>query len=130
MELSHWTDRWRHRRVASNAPVHEAEPGHRQRLHCGSESIKSRQRHGRWKQGHIERSAGVLFDAASSRKRRVVTRRVSQKGASAGRDMVAGDKTEYHYHAAPALPGIVEQLLDKLRAEMEQDEQVRHTIES
>jgi C-terminal domain 9 of the ABC-three component (ABC-3C) systems len=64
------------------------------------------------------------------RKNRVVTRRVNQKGASASGDIVGGDKIERHYHLAPTPPGIVERLLDKLRAEMEQNEQVRHTIEN
>jgi hypothetical protein len=60
----------------------------------------------------------------------MVTRRVNQKGAQAGGDLVGGHKVEYHYHPAAAPPGIVEQLLNRLRAEMEQNEQVRHTIES
>lgn len=53
---------------------------------------------------------------------------VNQKGASAGGDIVGRDKIEKHYHAGPP-PGIVEQLLAKLQAEIEQNEEVRHIIE-
>ena len=55
---------------------------------------------------------------------------VNQKGASAGGDVVGRDKIERHYHVAPTSLGIVEQLLEKLQAEIEQNEEIRHTIEA
>lgn len=55
---------------------------------------------------------------------------VTQQKATAGGDIVGRDKTETHYHAPVATPGIVEQLLRKLQAEVENNEQVRHTIEA
>ena len=63
-------------------------------------------------------------------KTRMVSHRINQKGASASGDIVGGNKTEKHYHAPPARAGVVEQLLGKLRTEMEQKEKIRHTIES
>lgn len=60
-----------------------------------------------------------------------MTSKVNQKGASANGDIVAGNKTENHYHASSApAANIVEQLLNRLKEEVERNEQVRHTIES
>jgi hypothetical protein len=57
-----------------------------------------------------------------------MTVRIDQGGASAGGDVVAGDKIVYNHR--PATPGIVEQLLNKLRAEMLENAEVQHKIES
>ena len=62
--------------------------------------------------------------------RQLTSVQVDQKGASAHGDIVAGDKVESHYHPAPASVGVVEQLLQKLQAEVATDEKVRHIIES
>lgn len=59
-----------------------------------------------------------------------MTNRVTQQGAAAGGDIVGRDKIETHYHASAAKGGIVEQLLRQLQAEVENNEQVRHTIEA
>lgn len=55
---------------------------------------------------------------------------VNQKGASAQGDIVGGNKTEIHNYASTPSAGIVEQLLSKLQAEVERNEQVRHTVEN
>lgn len=54
---------------------------------------------------------------------------IDQRRASAQGDIVAGDKTEKHYHAPEQSAGIVEQLLKKLKVEIEENEEVKHTIE-
>jgi vacuolar-type H+-ATPase subunit I/STV1 len=54
---------------------------------------------------------------------------VSQQGASAHGDVVGRDKIE-HYHPASASPGVVQQLLEKLQAEIDKNEKVRHTVEA
>jgi hypothetical protein len=59
-----------------------------------------------------------------------VTLQVTQQGASAKGDIVGRDKVETHYHSASPSPGIVEQLLKKLQAEIEKNEKARHTIET
>jgi hypothetical protein len=59
-----------------------------------------------------------------------MTNQVSQQGATAHGDIVGRDKIEAHYHPPAAKPGIVEQLLHKLKAEVANNEQVRHTIEA
>lgn len=56
--------------------------------------------------------------------------RVNQKGASAGRDVVARDKVVYNYTAAAKNASVIEQLLQKLQAEMEENVEVQETIES
>jgi hypothetical protein len=48
--------------------------------------------------------------------------KVDQSGASAQGDIVAGNKTEYHYHPG-AEAGVIEKLLEKLQQEMEQKKQ-------
>ncbi len=54
---------------------------------------------------------------------------VDQSGASAENDIVGGNKTEHnHYNQARKL-GVVEILLVKLEAEIEQNQQARETIE-
>lgn len=54
---------------------------------------------------------------------------VDQRDASADGDIVGRDKIENHFHG-DRRPGIVEQLLTKLQAEIEQNNQIRHTIEA
>jgi hypothetical protein len=54
---------------------------------------------------------------------------VTQKGATASGDIVGRDKIT-HYHSSPAKGGIVEQLLERLQAEVEKNEKVRHTVEA
>lgn len=54
---------------------------------------------------------------------------VDQRDASAGRDIVGRDKTENHFHGYRR-PGVVEQLLTKLQAEIEQNSEIRHTVEA
>ena len=56
--------------------------------------------------------------------------RVDQKGASAEGDIIGGSKTETHIHLSSGKAGKIEQLLKKLEAEVEQNAQVRHTLES
>jgi hypothetical protein len=55
---------------------------------------------------------------------------IIQKGATAGGDIVGGNKVENHFHAPTAPAGIVGQLLAKLQVEIDKDEKVRHTIEA
>ena len=59
-----------------------------------------------------------------------MSQRVDQRGAAAQGDVVARDKIETHYHGSPRTIGIVEQLLDKLKDEMEHNEKVRDTIDT
>ena len=59
-----------------------------------------------------------------------MTLQVTQQGASAKGDIVGRDKVETHYHSAFPSPGIVEQLQQKLQAEIENNEKARHTIEA
>lgn len=60
-----------------------------------------------------------------------MTTRIDQRGASAGEDVVAGNKTVNHlYPPTTRYPGIVEQLLEKLQSEMTKNAEVRHTVES
>ncbi|WP_315766839.1 MULTISPECIES: ABC-three component system protein [unclassified Bradyrhizobium] len=61
-----------------------------------------------------------------------MTVRVRQDGATAQGDIVGRDKNELHHHHYPASasPGIVEQLLFKLQAEIEKNQEVRHTVEA
>jgi hypothetical protein len=60
-----------------------------------------------------------------------MTMSVTQKGAKAAGDIVAGDKTiENHFHAPNGPVGVVGQLLAKLQIEVDNDEKVRHTIEA
>lgn len=56
--------------------------------------------------------------------------RVSQDSAQAGHDIVGRDKIETHIHVPSSGPSVVETLLRKLQAEIEKNEQVRHTIDS
>lgn len=58
--------------------------------------------------------------------------KVNQAGATAGVDVVAGDKIQItHNHAVPAkAASVVEQLLLKLQHEIETSAEVRETIES
>jgi hypothetical protein len=60
--------------------------------------------------------------------------RVDQPGATAGGDYVAGDKTvsqTIHPHPpSTRMPGIVEQLLEKLQQEISKTAEIRHTIEN
>jgi len=56
--------------------------------------------------------------------------RINQKGVSAGGDVVGGDKHVYNNLAAPKNASVVEQLLHKLQTEMEDDLQVKKTIDS
>ena len=57
--------------------------------------------------------------------------RVDQRGAMAGVDNVAGDKTVVHVHPpATRMPGIVEQLLAKLQQEVTSKVEIRHTVEN
>lgn len=57
--------------------------------------------------------------------------RTDQRGASAGGDVVAGDKITNTIHQSPVRPpGIVEQLLQKLQGEIAKNVEVRHTVES
>lgn len=53
---------------------------------------------------------------------------INQKGASAGGDVVGGNKTVHNYNVRPG-GGLVEQLLLKLHQEMEADAKVQQTIE-
>jgi hypothetical protein len=62
--------------------------------------------------------------------RQLTNVQVNQKGVSAHGDVVAGDKSETHYHAPPAPVGVVETLLQKLQAEVSTNKEVLHTIES
>jgi hypothetical protein len=56
---------------------------------------------------------------------------INQSGASAGGDLVGGNKTVNNYfHPASSQSGIVEQLLAKLQAEIDKNEQVRHIVEN
>ena len=55
---------------------------------------------------------------------------VDQKHASAQGDIVGHDKTENHFHLPLSRPGIVEQLLEKLQAEISKNEKVRYTVEA
>jgi len=59
-----------------------------------------------------------------------MTTSIIQKGATAGGDIVGGNKVENHFHLSPVPTGIVGQLLAKLQIEIEKDETVRHTIEA
>jgi hypothetical protein len=60
-----------------------------------------------------------------------MTLTVSQQGASAHGDVVGRDKTEHHNYYLPSAPlGLVEQLLQKLKAEIEKNEKILHTIEA
>lgn len=54
--------------------------------------------------------------------------KVNQQGAVAGGDIIAGDKTTYSFET-PGGAGVVEQLLEKLRAEMTDDRRVGETID-
>jgi hypothetical protein len=53
--------------------------------------------------------------------------KVDQRNASAGRDVVAGNVTNYNFSPTP--PSVIEQLLDKLQKEMETNDQVQSMIE-
>jgi hypothetical protein len=55
---------------------------------------------------------------------------VNQTGASASGDIVARDKVEKYYYSTAAPLGVVEKLLQKLQAEVAQDEKCRDLIES
>ncbi|HWY16829.1 MAG TPA: ABC-three component system protein [Rhizomicrobium sp.] len=56
---------------------------------------------------------------------------VDQSGAHAGEDIVAGNK-EVHYHLSGEIKsdGVVAQLLQKLRAEMDGNDKIKHTVEN
>ncbi|KIZ47323.1 MULTISPECIES: ABC-three component system protein [Rhodopseudomonas] len=54
---------------------------------------------------------------------------VDQRDASADGDIVGRDKIENHFHGDRRL-GVVEELLTKLQAEIEQNCQIRHTVEA
>jgi hypothetical protein len=55
---------------------------------------------------------------------------VDQTGASAHGDVVAGNKVETHFHPPAAPPGVVEKLLQRLQAEVAQNEKACEIIES
>jgi hypothetical protein len=56
---------------------------------------------------------------------------VVQSGASAGGDVVGGDKKEVHNYYLPQTKlGVVEQLIQKLEKEIENNQHVRETIDS
>lgn len=56
---------------------------------------------------------------------------VDQSGASAGGDLVGRDKNVYlRVEAVPRPARVVEQLLEKLQAEIQKNEEVRHRVES
>jgi uncharacterized membrane protein YheB (UPF0754 family) len=55
---------------------------------------------------------------------------VTQSGATAGKDIVGGDKIEFHHHVHAASIGIVEKLILKLKSEMRDNAQVQHTIDA
>jgi DNA-dependent RNA polymerase auxiliary subunit epsilon len=55
---------------------------------------------------------------------------VDQTGASAGADIVGGDKVVHHHYQADKSESVVAQLLDKLRLEVQSDEKIRHTVEN
>jgi hypothetical protein len=60
-----------------------------------------------------------------------MTRSVTQKGATAGGDVVGGDKVVQNHYYQPVAPvGVVGELLAKLQIEIEANEKVRHTIEA
>jgi len=80
-------------------------------------------RYRRWKQYDEELNPEYLM-------RDVTPAHVNQKGAIAGADLVAGDKI-VHNHASPEKKlSIVEQLLQKLQKEIDDNRQVRDTIEA
>lgn len=56
--------------------------------------------------------------------------KVDQSGATADGDIVARDKITNNYAASPVALGIVGQLLQKLKEEIENNDSVRHTVES
>jgi hypothetical protein len=55
---------------------------------------------------------------------------VSQNHAQAGGDVVAGDKRVTHHHYRAGGPSVIDQLLEKLHAEIEANVQTRKTVES
>jgi C-terminal domain 9 of the ABC-three component (ABC-3C) systems len=55
---------------------------------------------------------------------------VSQKGASAGGDIVGGDKITKKYYGAIGGSALIEQLLQKLQVEIDKNQEVRHTVEA
>jgi predicted metallopeptidase len=55
--------------------------------------------------------------------------KTDQRGAQAGADIVGRDKIVHNYPATEG-PGPIEQLLQKLQAEIENDEKIKHTIEN
>jgi hypothetical protein len=57
------------------------------------------------------------------------TMNVNQKGANAGRDIVAGNQI-IHNHPSPKNITIIEQLLSRLQKEIEDNKQAREMIES
>jgi hypothetical protein len=60
-----------------------------------------------------------------------MTLEIDQSNASAGGDVVAGNKKVIkNFYAAPNPSGVVEQLLNKLQAEMHENEEVKHRIEN
>jgi hypothetical protein len=61
--------------------------------------------------------------------RNVVAGTIDQRNAAAQRDIIGGNKTENNYYGPARFSGLVEQLIEKLRAEMEQNAQIKHTIE-
>jgi hypothetical protein len=57
--------------------------------------------------------------------------KVIQQGATAGGDIVGRDKIETHVHAGtPRKLNVVEELLQKLQAEIEHNAEVRHTVDA
>jgi|JI10StandDraft_1071094.scaffolds.fasta_scaffold63298_3 hypothetical protein len=54
---------------------------------------------------------------------------INQKGAKAGRDIVAGDKVDHHHYPPTAKASVVEALMAKLQKEMEQSSQVTAMID-
>ncbi len=55
---------------------------------------------------------------------------VDQSGASAGGDVVAGNKIVYNHNYTAQSSKVVEQLLEKLKAEIDKDAKVKSTIEN
>lgn len=55
---------------------------------------------------------------------------VTQSGAVAGKDIVGGNKIEFHHHVHASSSGIVEKLILKLKSEIKDNAQVQNTIDA
>lgn len=58
------------------------------------------------------------------------TTNVNQEGATAGADIVGGDKIEHNHFPPNKTPSVIEQLLGKLQSEIENSAKARETIEA